>query len=250
MLPEEESCASPLRPRVRRDRRALRHEMGHREDDDGLPYCATMGYGIGAQAGAHRGVAGAPMPSLAGSPTPTTVADMGSIDDVAALLPRLDQEFSDNGVALYARPILAMREIGTRLHLSFLMTDTGGVASFINGWFKKRYGDALNMDRRVGRTVVELAGTLWRMRIPLGFGEVSFVADPRAGFRGNIVDYCESDVVTSLPQGLRESLTQADLRRLMECFQRAYGAIYALVSEHKLVLSAKADLATAVERLT
>jgi hypothetical protein len=134
--------------------------------------------------------------------------------------------------------------------MSFLMTETGGVAGVVNNWYRQRYGEALYMDTWVGRTVVEFAGAIWRLKVPLVLGRVRFVVDPRQGLRGNILDYFESDVATSLPVGLREGMSVADLRRVRDCFVRASRAFTVFTSEDDMARSARANLATAVWRLT
>lgn len=179
-----------------------------------------------------------------------------SDQEFQALLGAIDRDLADQQVPISGRPLRAMLEYSKRTNTAFIMT--GPLGERISAWFRHKYGCVLDRDFRIGNTVVELLGDLWRVRLPVIFGTWAFGASrkPMATRPStNTLDLVESEHGEAFPDGARASLADVDLNRVDAAFRRAYLAMREMPSsnarggKHEMVSSARADLETAVVRM-
>lgn len=187
--------------------------------------------------------------------------------ELEAVFESVDAKLAAESIPLHARSFLAGREVALALGLKtfpYALPGTpqaeqlpnGWIAARLYDWYQRRYGDAMNRSMDVGTIALRIRGALWVGRIRLIFGAVNLYVDrqpnPLAGKRvkkdrGNVLDD-----VDRLPQGLRDQLTDDELREIFSLFRLGYDAYYCLdvaARTNRMVRAAFADYSAAVEHL-
>ena len=111
------------------------------------------------------------------------------------------------------------------------------------------------MDHSLGRVAILLRGDVWTIQVPLAFGTIQGFSQrerTQTPFRKNEPALCNVvDSIDGLPEGVRSSLSDEELRDLREKFLLGYLAFrdFLQIGDKKLLLAARSDQRTAVSQL-
>jgi hypothetical protein len=126
-------------------------------------------------------------------------------------------------------------------------------------WYRDAYGERNKMDMSLGYVVVELRGTLWRLRIPLAYGTVVPFADRNLQEKGRQIGTGSLPATHNVLTGLDEAtqhyvnrLSDTEVGEVMQTYFSGYLAMAALdeLRGHDLFKQAQGDYAHSVEALT
>lgn len=187
------------------------------------------------------------------------------------MMEEIDSELRRENVRIDRRQIAGFTKVGTRLRAKLTFAplaepaiagkyEGDSLSAHILGWFKRRYGDRLNMDFSVGRVAVVIRNDPWRLQIPRVFGTVTFVCDQRlAVYRGrpsfapsgHIAVFNILNSIEDLPDGLAGALRHDELDAIASFFISAGQAVYSLeeIVDQPFVTEATDDLRSAVDHL-
>ena len=130
------------------------------------------------------------------------------------------------------------------------------ISEKVHGWYKRRYGDRLKNVFVTGKMAFFIRNDVWVFGFPTIFGKVELFAHQTASFPRHTTDgtpakYNVLDAIEGLPVGLRESLTDCELREVFDNFllgMHANKGIQTLMGE-VFVRNAIDDISAAVEHL-
>lgn len=200
------------------------------------------------------------------------------IDDVRKVVPtdpnefdnvllRIDRQLASEGVSVCCRLPRARglfsSEFGIPLPLGPLpahMSHPAGkywpISKRIQTWYEHRYGERLKSYLGPGRMAFLIDADVWIFRFPLFFGKVRFIASRttasvRMGKHGAPAVYNILDSIENLPDGLRGSLSDSDLRQLFEYFIFGFHGLRRLqtLQGDELVESSFADIDACINHL-
>lgn len=184
------------------------------------------------------------------------------------LMERIDSKLASQGISIAARELHAFSEISRELDIELRLIDpdepppghpwpTDQISVRLIRWYEKRYGDKLKMDFSVGRAAFRIRGDIWVSRIPLVYGRARFYCQPetikgpsiRTDGQPALVNIL--DTFVDMSNGVRNALTESELRAIAGIFRLAYEGYYSVVSHTAipLVRAALADHDTAVTQL-
>ena len=98
------------------------------------------------------------------------------------------EKFQKEGRPIPQRPSHAVAEVGDRtgeeIYLALRKRISGGIIvdgtfDFIDEWYKRRYGNRLNVNWSPGDGVILIRGDAYRFGIPRVFGTVKFICRPQ-----------------------------------------------------------------------
>jgi hypothetical protein len=188
----------------------------------------------------------------------------------AELMETVDQRLAGEGRAIPHRQLHAVRVIGSEFSLPLPFTPPipgfehpsfqyWSITQRIYQWYQRRYGDRLKTDFSPGRIVFMMRGDRWVIRLPRIYGRVRFVPSraPKSiksneiRTDGREIIFNILDSVENLPDGLRQSLTDAEINMLCNCFLRGYQAVTALeeLASVELVGAARSDISASVDQI-
>ncbi len=189
--------------------------------------------------------------------------------EFGALMDEIDRELIAEDIAIPARPIAAGLRItkkfdvvlnaapGDRPILPNSFTPDQ-ISLRVHEWMKRRYGDRLNLDWTVGRTVLPLRGSLYSIRCPTVYGTVRFVCEPRTFGQPRKTLGVNStptsnmvDLIDGFTADLALSLTPAEVIQIGAVFTSAMDSYVAVlaVRDVQFVEQAWGDHAAAVGHL-
>lgn len=182
-----------------------------------------------------------------------------------AMMAQIDLKLKQEGVDIPSRSMLAVREVSLRYNLAIPLggdptrlpgelAENLGLSKAIKSWYDNVYGDRQKIDFCPGRTVVEVDGDLYAMRIPRAYGSAHYVV---------VRDWFDTPEITRGPAirnvvQLLEDMTPAKAARLSAmaldsiaaAFETALPASYTLeCTPHDLMSIARGDVAVAVDSL-
>lgn len=192
----------------------------------------------------------------------------------------IDEKLRAQGTPIPGRPLVAIGEFAARVseELRGFPLERDPVPGRYTGddlvihiarWYQDHYGDKLNIRNKTGEVVILLRGDPWIMELPLIYGGgrgPRFVCEygrpttlpntPQVYRRGDPppapADYNVLDAIVGLPDGLAESLTEAEREGILQVFLWGREAYEMLWRPRRtgLVGLAQADLRTAVTALS
>lgn len=168
-------------------------------------------------------------------------------EEFLQLMEWVDAVLSSKGVAIHARPIIALAEVGSHYGISMPggpLPDKPKPGSYcgknlslrMSRWFEKRYGERLLIDSSVGRSVILLRGAVWLMRIPRVYGSTKIACDPTIPRPDSMIALPGEDppplnvlnYVDRMTDDLKASLSGNERGSLMFRWLECYNAYYAL----------------------
>lgn len=183
------------------------------------------------------------------------------------LMLEIDLKLAKKGFSIPQRPIHAIGEVADCFSLPLPISDPlpntyhesyqfWPISSKIYDWYKSKYGDRLKMDLSIGRMAFLIDRDIWVFRLPLIYGRARFIsyktAKPENFVTGNKPLYVNIiDCILDLPDGIRMSFTQTQLREMLILFDLGYKAFNGLDSfrKNELIMSGLSDLDISVSKL-
>jgi len=189
-------------------------------------------------------------------------------DDFEALMQEIDALLQSRGGPIHAREIGALAEAAHLLRISLVggPLTTGPIPGVYSGeslsahifqWMKRRYGDRLKIDFAIGYAPTLLKGDAWLLRFPLTYGSVTIVCERNLSiqFPSLVVQkpgepkqkplFNLLSCIDKLPQGLANSLSDTELRSLLEFYllgHSFFNDASSLLQNDHLATSALSDL--------
>jgi hypothetical protein len=152
------------------------------------------------------------------------------------IMEQIDGELRGQAVPVHARQLRGWLMIAQRyelvgLRLSPLQHSArpnvysgDDLTAHIMSWFKRRYGEQLNIDYSVGHTILVIRGDAYRVRLPRIYGRVRLLCDPahhREAYYPNvalapeIVTVNVLDSINALQPGLSSALCHDELASIL-----------------------------------
>jgi hypothetical protein len=178
----------------------------------------------------------------------------------------IDSKLIADGIAITGRPLRAVGEVSAKFNVSIPIAGDASrmppdlrlytpLGDAIYDWYQQTYGDRLKVDPCPGRTVANLDGDLYVIKIPRIRGSARFILSRQFLPEIKIVD--RGPVTCNLLQ-LIEDMTPAKatqlsdnaLKEVNSAFGSALWASYTLEdTQHELMWIAKGDVTTAINNL-
>jgi hypothetical protein len=188
------------------------------------------------------------------------------------IIGKIDQDLKDRSVPIHFRPLHAMLEFSKRLSISFAMVppisdETPGnynsatLSFHIDNWYKKRYGDILNIPIGPGSVVTLIKGDPWRIWFPKIFGPQDVIChrDLEKYRNRNRILITKNKLpilnvlncVEGLTQGIANELNQDELTEISNFFILSFKTLSFLerISKMPFIVEARIDLASSVSHL-
>jgi len=188
------------------------------------------------------------------------------------MMEKVDFALREKGIPPYARPIQGWLCISASLSLGLSMFPkeqrnpregcyTGDDLTIrIFRWFDERYGEKLNMPFGPGRVFMVIRHDPWIITFPQVYGKIKFFISPTEESSRpevylktkQIPRYNVLEAIDGLPDGLKKTLTNAELKEIFHRFDVAYQSMLAVsqVEETPMVKEAKSDIEAAIEHAT
>jgi hypothetical protein len=185
-----------------------------------------------------------------------------------ALMEAVDSHLKSRDVPVHGRPLQGFATVSSSLKMSLRFGPErdkepadgcysgDDLVTRIFRWFDGRYGDKLKIHFGPGRAVVLIRNDPWVMFIPRFYGTVQIYTSKVPGQQNPISNkalprYNSVDSLHGLPEGLRQSLVEAELMQISQLFGIATDSLMAIerASDHALVKEAGADLNAAVDHM-
>ena len=183
------------------------------------------------------------------------------------LMSSIDRRLGGEGVSIFRRPIHASSIISKEFGIPLLMAPPRPgvprelakywpIAQRIRQWYEHQYGDRLKVHPGPGRMAFLINNDIWVFRFPRLFGSAHLVASHtiksnRIGIKGKPLIHNILDSIDRLPEGLRLSLTDTQLNRILRYFVLGFNALCGLevFHEDKLISSALADIDVSIDHM-
>jgi len=150
----------------------------------------------------------------------------------------IDASLRTKGVSIPARDMHAGLVYSRRFKLEFPMATSGmtgtpgnfadrNVEAHIRDWYARRYGGRLKSSQGPGYVVILIREDPWRLRLPLVFGKVAYVAerdlskhskDHPLGESGKLPVVNVLGIIEELPQSLASQLSDSECRQILHSF--------------------------------
>lgn len=110
----------------------------------------------------------------------------------------IDKEQRGENIPIYVRPLNAINRYGVKYKVSIMLVgfhffksddkyDSLNIANTISEWYEKKYGDRTKKDFSKGYVAIFIAGSVYKMRIPLVFGKALIYADGKHKLNQDVV---------------------------------------------------------------
>lgn len=205
-------------------------------------------------------------------PAPTCEAEFES------LMIEVDRRLQEQQIAIPGRQLVARAEISKILASQLSSVGTKGLSPGaryegddlvirVDEWISNRYGERLLVDFSRGRAAVLLRGAVWFFKLPWLVGQWRLIASQTvpsdkpelSAYRGDqppppkpppVHNVVES--LVDLPDGLKQDLTDAELRHLLFVFETGLSCFDGLraVQQSPYIREAIADHLAAVDHLS
>lgn len=180
--------------------------------------------------------------------------------DLNQVLEEIDEELRSEGVEITARQLKGWLRFSSRFGLHLKMSDP--LSQTVMAWFEARYGDRLKLDNQLGELPVVIRGDLYKLTVPIFFGRVEFICDPRfwRPNKGMQIAVTPSDplprvnllnCISGMTESFALTLTDEEQRSIGLQFKDALGHFVALdtIANGLLIVQAKGDINASVRHL-
>ena len=177
----------------------------------------------------------------------------------------IDNELSNQGKSIQQRSMLIPLIISERYKIQLPTSPPPpglGHESFknwpitqrIREWFDNKYGSRQKIDFKIGRMVFLIKNDIWHFCFPKVYGSVKFVLSKDNAKANNSREhdiYNVLDYIKDLPNGMRESLDNTEMKTIFDLFRLGYDSFTKLNMHagNKLVEAAISDISTSVNCL-
>lgn len=155
-----------------------------------------------------------------------------SDEEFEAMMASLDAHLARKGLLPHQRPFRAKARFALLLDISVPLagsilgigaTESCPEIQRVGDWFKAMYGERLNPHFHARSFVMELRGTLWRMRLGMPFGSPTLFMDKDLTNRNSVLG-----CIDGFSQAFADRLKDAELDSLMTEIEIGFPAIEAL----------------------
>ncbi len=187
-------------------------------------------------------------------------------------LEEIDRIFSESNVPIHQRSIKAVVEFGKRCNLSLPIVTADlninhpdypkqneYITNAIHDWYEEKYGELLNIDFSLGKTIVEVSGNPLVLNLPKIFGRAVIVWDinkePSTGNndlkKNEPVEVNVIDSIRGMTRVLAKDTTKNESKRIVQWFVLAMDVYEFLSSmrDNNLLMQARSDLLTSVQHI-
>lgn len=190
-----------------------------------------------------------------------------SKDALISELIEIDRQLRIKSVPIQMRPIEATAEFAKRHNIALPLTEpipgtyhevyvNWPVTKFIMKWFDEQYGSRLGVDWGPGKAAFSLRGDPWHFHFSLFYGKTEFIVSREKSSKefsqnAGVGVYNILDAVRNFPDGLKQSLTDDELKYIFDIYLLSYNALSRLeyCKGAKLVGLAKSDIEAAVNHI-
>lgn len=193
----------------------------------------------------------------------------GTVADFDTMMSHLDQHLATHNLPPAQRSFNAARLVSMALKLSGTPIVGGDkdrgdpfsprdLLARVFDWYHDTYGNRKKIDFSLGYVVLPLRNTYWRLRIPLAYGTVVAFADRDLANEGRQLGTMTAPATHNVLTGLQgvtqayvDRLTEAEIGRVMQAYDRGYSAMATLdeLKGHDLFEQARGDYVHSVEAL-
>ena len=186
------------------------------------------------------------------------------------MLESIDEDFKEQNMPIYQRPLRAIREICLKKKISLSCTPRGpaipgdfegdSLVAHVHQWYRNKYGDRLKINLSPGSRAVFIKGDVWRINYPLFFGNAKFVFDSDLN-KYHEVPKIQKNVPSMIINPLKfidgftseyaKSITRNEMIELKDNLVLGLEAVQSLreIKEKPYIPEAKADLDSAVNNI-
>ncbi len=179
----------------------------------------------------------------------------------------IDRLLRNKSVPIQSRPIEATMELAKRHNIALPLTPpipgtyhsvyvNWPITEFIIKWFDQQYGNRLGVDWGPGKAAFSLRGDPWYYHFPLFYGKIVLTASREKSSKelSQIAGESVYNIVESIPkfpEGLRRSLTDEELKYILDVYRLSFRALSRLQNRRgaKMVELAKSDIEAAVNHI-
>jgi HEPN domain-containing protein len=179
--------------------------------------------------------------------------------DLKKIIKNIDEDLIKEQVPLELRPMQALLALSQRLKLKITSLPDDETHKVVINWFSRKYGASLKRDHNLGVMAILIRSDLFKMTLPLVYGEVQVVVDPNVELRNRVQKSVGQDpavvYVLNCIEGLSNAhareLSPVELKELLLYYSWGAGAFQsiALFSGNPYTREALKDLRSAVEHL-
>ncbi len=190
-------------------------------------------------------------------------------DKFLKLIIDIDQDLSESGMSIHARPFEAFYRVLNEVSpgSKVIPSDFGGpenprqeLNKLVNSWYEKRYGDRVKYHLGPGNYVIEIAGELWEVVYPACFGTINFTIDADLAKTERFAtiegerEIPEVNIlwhVKNLTNNIASNLSIDEKRRIYDDYMFGLNAVQSLrdLNHELLMKQAKHDYDTAIDYL-
>jgi hypothetical protein len=187
------------------------------------------------------------------------------------LMEEVDNVLKKENVPIHARTIRAMPIIGKRFKVNFLISPAHGItsrnvftsynmATHVDEWYQKKYGDRLKIRFGPGEVAILLKGDPWKIYLPEIYGQVRLVCDPdiekyknvpKIGVGGARPTLNIFNCVENITSAYAQTLSKEDMHYLMGFFNLSLSTLQRLrdIQGKTYLREALSDLNSAVSHI-
>ena len=177
----------------------------------------------------------------------------------------VDEEMIREQIPVFRRTLVAFRKVSEKLNIAFPLGGFGFTNTFpragvysghdlslrIQNWVSEKYGDKLKFDFDLGAIAVEIAGAVYKLRLPMAYGKVGVffdhksVGQPSASGGLNLFS-----MIVDLTPGLAAQLPNAACEKLLSLFLLGMNVFNSMrANESEFLSIAQSDFRTATSHL-
>jgi len=179
--------------------------------------------------------------------------------DLKKIIKTIDDELVKEQIPLGIRPMQELLTLSQRLKIRISSRPEDETYKVVINWFARKYGARLKRDYDIGVMAILIRKDLFKMTLPLVYGEVQIVVDPNVELRNRVQKSAGQDpavvYVLNCIEGLSNAhareLSAIEMKELLLYYSWGAGAFQsiALFSGSPYTREALKDLRSAVEHL-
>jgi hypothetical protein len=179
--------------------------------------------------------------------------------DLKKIIKTMDEEMQREEVPPGIRPMQVLLRLSERLRTRITSRPEDEIYNVVMKWYERKYGNKLKADRNLGVIAVLIRNDLFKMTIPLLYGEAQIVVDPNVETKTRVQKSTGSDPAVIYVLNCIEGLTIArarelspiELKELILYFSWGCGAFQSmqLFTGSPYIHEALGDLGRAVDHL-
>jgi hypothetical protein len=179
--------------------------------------------------------------------------------DLKKIIKTIDDELAREQFPLEIRPMQVLLILSQRLKIRISSHPDDETHKVVVNWYARKYGSSLKRDHDLGIMAILIRNDLFKMTLPLVYGEVQVVVDPNVELRNRVQKSTGQDpavvYVLNCIEGLSiaraRELSPVELKELLLYYSWGAGAFQSIVlfSGSPHTREALKDLRSAVDHL-